>query len=335
MKPRDPSFRVPRRRRRPLRLTDETIDGIRRPASWVRMTIAGALVADRSLALLGLSRPVLVVSGFWRSGTTWLQESFAESLGAKTVFEPLSPMEPRRSRMLGGAFASEDILQSFVPGPSQEPAFWHLLAAAFHGKTGSRFSLSCRRSVWESFRTGIVVKDVRLHRNLRAVHDHFGVPIVHIRRHPCAVVASLRAANWHWSFTRVSLLDWPLPRADLSLLRLCDTDAVSRLTAFWALHEREAASSLRDQPWACELTYEDTVQDAERQIRMAGVKLGLRMGRRVPSERSSASIDPTAFALIPARRTDFWRTILTEREIGRIEDVVSAIYPEWRTHWVS
>ena len=297
------------------------------------MTIAGALAADRSLALLGLSRPVLIVSGFWRSGTTWLQESFAESLGAKTVFEPLSPMEPRRRLMLGGVLASEDVLQTFVPGPDQEPALWRFLAAAAHGRTGSRFSLSCRRHLWESFRTRIVVKDVRLHRNLRAVHDRFDVPVVHIRRHPCAVVASLRAANWHWGFERVSLLDWPLPQADPNFLRACDADPVSRLTAFWALHEREAAASMRDQPWACEMTYESTVQGAERQIRTAGAKLGLRMGRHAIQGHSSASIDPKAFALVSTRRTDFWRTTLTEPEIERIEHIVSTLYPEWRTHW--
>ena len=326
---------VQRPGRRALRLTDETIEGKRRPTSWVGMTIAGALAIDRGLAALGLSRPILVVSGFWRSGTTWLQECFAEGLGAKTVFEPVSPMEPRRRAMLGDAFATEDALQAFVPGPDQDAAFWNCFEAAASGRTGSRFSLSCRRSLWESFRTGIVVKDVRLHRNLRAVHERLDVPVVHVRRHPCAVVASLRAANWHWSFDRLSLLDGPLPQANPGFLCACDGDALSRLAAFWALHEREAALALQGQPWACEMTYEAMVSSPRRQIETAGQKLGLRLAPGTRTERSSASLDPKAFASVVTRRADFWTMVLTPPEIARIEHIVSTIYPEWRTHWAA
>ena len=335
MTARDLACTVPRPRKRPLRLTDEAIEGKRRPASWVRMTIAGALAIDRGLATLGLSRTVLVVSGFWRSGTTWVQECFAESLGAKTVFEPVSPMELRRRLMLGGAFTTEDALQAFVPGPDQDAAFWAFFEAAAHGRTGSAFSLSCRRSLWESFRTGIVLKDVRLHRNLRAVHERFDAPVVHVRRHPCAVVASLRAANWHWSFDRMSVLDGSLPHGDREFLLECDADALSRLAAFWALHEREAALALQGQPWACEMTYEEMVRSPRQQIETAGRKLGLRLAPGTKMERPSASLDPKAFASVATRRTDFWTTVLTAREIARVEQIVSTIYPEWRTHWAA
>ena len=335
MTARGSASRVQRPRKRPLRLTDEAIEGKRRPASWVRMTVAGALAVDRGLATLGLSRPVLLVSGFWRSGTTWVQECFAESLGAKTVFEPVSPMEPRRRLMLGDALATEDALQAFVPGPDQDAAFWSFLEAAATGRTGSRFSLSCRRSLWESFRTGIVVKDVRLHRNLRAAHERFHVPVVHVRRHPCAVVASLRAADWHWSFDRLSLLDGPLPHGDGGFLRDCDADALSRLAAFWALHEREAASALQGQRWALEMTYEAMVREPRRQIETAGEKFGLRLARDAAMERPSASIDPAAFASVATRRSDFWKVILTAPEITRIEHIASTIYPEWQSHWAA
>lgn len=330
--PRGFSSRGPRRF--PRRLTDEAINGKKRPAWWVRATVAGALTIDHGFAVLGVSRPIVVVSGFWRSGTTWLQECLAEALGAKTVFEPLSPMEPRRRVTLGGVFATEDVSQAFVPGPDQSLAFWRSFEAAACGQTGSRFSLSCRRNIRESFRSRIVVKDVRLHRNLRKVHERFSLPVVHIRRHPCAVVASLRAANWHWSFERVSLFDWPLPQVDVGLLRECDVDTSSRLAAFWALHEREAACALEDQPWGREMTYEALVQAPREQIEIACLKLGLRAARDAPVDRPSASVDPDAFAYVSARRPDFWRTMLSEHDINRIEHVASAIYPRWRTHWV-
>ena len=325
-----------RRAKRPLRLTDEAVDGKRRSASWVRMNVAGALGIDRSLAALGMARPVLIVSGFWRSGTTWLQECLAESLGAKTVFEPLSPMEPKRRAALGeAAFSTEDDLQAFVPGPDQDRAFWGSLRAAAHGVHGSRFSLSCRRGLYESFRTGIVVKDVRLHRNLQAAHQHFSVPIIHIRRHPCAVVASLRAANWHWSFERISLLQACFRHEDPGMLREFDGDALSRLAAVWALHEREAAGALRDQPWAHEMTYETMVQTPQRQIEAACAAVGLRMVRYAAADRPSASIDPSAFAATGKRGSDAWRDTLARPEIERIEQVATRLYPAWRALWAA
>lgn len=322
-----------RRAKLPRRLTDETIDGKRRPAWWVTATVGCALTIDRGLAVLGMSRPILVVSGFWRSGTTWLQECLAEAFDAKTVFEPLSPMEPRRRVMLGATFATEDVAQAFVPGAGQSGAFWHAFEAAAYGHTGSRFSLSCRRNVRESFRTGVVVKDVRLHRNLLTVHERLHVPVVHIRRHPCAVIASLLAADWHWSFERISLLDCQLPQVDASLLRECDIDTASRLAAFWALHEREAASALKEKPWAHEMTYEAMVQAPQEQIEIARLQLGLGAARDAAVDRPSASIDPEAFDCVAQRRVDYWQTQLSEAEIKRIEHVVSAIYPPWRAHW--
>ncbi len=71
----------------------------------------------RVLPMQDLQGPIVLVSGFWRSGTTWVQECLAESLGAKTIFEPLSPQEPRRRAFLASRFpADEDALQAFIPG---------------------------------------------------------------------------------------------------------------------------------------------------------------------------------------------------------------------------
>ena len=33
----------------------------------------------------------LLINGFWRSGTTWLQQTLVEALHAKSLFEPFSP----------------------------------------------------------------------------------------------------------------------------------------------------------------------------------------------------------------------------------------------------
>ena len=33
----------------------------------------------------------LLINGFWRSGTTWLQQTFVDAMDAKSLFEPFSP----------------------------------------------------------------------------------------------------------------------------------------------------------------------------------------------------------------------------------------------------
>ena len=83
------------------------------------------------------------------------------------------------------------------------------------------------------------------------------------------------------------------------------------------------------------MTYEAMVRAPRRQIVTAGQKFGLRVARDATWERPSASIDPTAFASVATRRDDYWRAVLTEPEIARIEHVASTIYPEWQSHWAA
>ena len=185
-------------------------NGVARGPRRTAVENAAARAIDRSLGHLGAARPRLLVSGFWRSGTTWLQESLSTALGAKTVFEPLSPMEPlRRAALLRlHPHDTEDLRQATIPGACPDDAgFWRYLGRTCRGRVATEYLMSCRRDMAESFRRDIVVKDVRLQANLAEFHRRFGVPIVHVRRHPCAVVASLIAADWQPS----SLLD----RADL------------------------------------------------------------------------------------------------------------------------
>ncbi len=83
-----------------FRLGDETLDGRPRSKVAIAAGLGASGLVDAALGLSGLARPVVLVSGFWRSGTTWLQECLVEGLEAKSIFEPLSPQEPRRRAAL-------------------------------------------------------------------------------------------------------------------------------------------------------------------------------------------------------------------------------------------
>ena len=311
-----------------FRLGDETYDGRPRSKSAIAAGLGASSLVDAALGLSGLARPVVLVSGFWRSGTTWLQECLVEGLEAKSIFEPLSPQEPRRRAALQDRFPDdEDALQAFIPGPLDESSpVWPALDAACCGLHGGSFLLSCRRSVAEAARTAIVVKDVRLHHNLTTFHHRFRVPVVHIRRHPCAVAASLISADWHWSFSRVkfSRLD-----PSLHLLSDFDTDPLSRIAAYWAHVERRAFLALQGQVWGHLLPYENFIARPAPVFSDLCGRLGLRQRRNPNFGRPSASIHPDAFSTKTGAPAS-WRAKLSDQEISRIEGIADRVFPEWR-----
>ena len=311
-----------------VRLGDATVAGRARHPWAVAAGLAAAGLVDAGLGLSRLARPVVVVNGFWRSGTTWLQECLAESLGAKSIFEPLSPQEPRRRAALAPRFlGDEDALQAFIPGPIPEGASeWRGFEAACRGLHGGAFLLSCRASLGESARTAIVVKDVRLHRNLAEVHRRLGVPVVHLRRHPCAVAASLIAADWHWSFARVRLARLA-PEA--SALHPYDTDGLSRIAAYWAHVERQAAQALAGQAWGRTVAYEALAADPGAVVADLCGWLGLRRRGTPDFSRPAASVHPDVFAARVAA-PEPWRRTLSEAEIQRVERIADAVFPDWR-----
>lgn len=311
------------------RLIAGDFDGTRGGPLGVRLAIDGARTVDWTLARLHAARPVALVSGFWRSGTTWVQECLAEALSAKTVFEPLSPLDPRRRAMLAALRLPYDSLQAAMPGPlTDDDPLWGFLDHACTGRHTSNFTLNCRSSLRDSFATRIVVKDVRMPFNLAGFHRRFGIPVLHLRRHPCAVAASLLAADWDWSFSRVGL-GHLLPDIDdrSAVLGDCDGDGLSRIAAWWAVTERHAAASLRGCVWGHEAIYEEVARDPAPAFAALCGWLGLPQ-RRVPRfARVSAS---TVGAAAPRDR---WRSSLSRREIARVEAIVTRIHPGCLDAW--
>ncbi len=313
----------------PRRLIAGDFDGARRGPLGARLAVDGARAVDWTLARIRAARPTVLVSGFWRSGTTWVQECLAEATAAKTVFEPLSPLDPRRRAMLASLRLPYDSLQAAMPGPlTEDDPLWRFLDHACTGRHSSNFTLNCRSTLLDSFATRIVVKDVRLPFNLDGFHRRFGVPVLHLRRHPCAVAASLLAADWDWSFSRVRLDDL-LPPADdrEAVLSGCDGDALSRIAAWWAVTERHAAASLGGRAWAHTVVYEDVLADPAPAFAALCARLGLPQRRAPRFARVSAS---TVGSTVPRDR---WRSSLSRGEIARVEAIVTRIHPGCLDDW--
>jgi hypothetical protein len=181
------------------------------------------------------------------------------------------------------------------------------------------------------------VKDVRLQLNLAAIHRRYGVRTVHLRRHPCAVVSSIVAARWNWSFERLRMASLVAPFIDdlrvegiagAEWARQFDADAVSRIAAYWAITERLTDTIVRGQPWGTILTYEDAVLDPGGTVDDLCRLIGRRRASVANPDRDSATTYGSSRGAPAKERPHAWRSRMSASDIDRVYRVVDAIFPE-------
>lgn len=168
----------------------------------------------------------VIVTGFWRSGTTWLQESLTRALTAKSVFEPLHPeaigyKSYVKSHYRGRAESSGGYMP-FVPVTSylrEDPRLeTHILRALTGGVPGV-FHKAARDSnriesgvvskvkarLREASRMRVVTKFLRGHLISPHLQTLVTTPLIHIRRDPRAVIESMLRQSWADWIREISL----------------------------------------------------------------------------------------------------------------------------------
>lgn len=284
----------------------------------------------------------IVVSGFWRSGTTWLQELLAAMIDAKTVFEPFHPLasKPLFEELMPDK--SDLFVELFMPYCAAEKFGEHALGE-FFGKAlradlpGKAIRV-LRTSLRQAARRRVVVKVVRAHLCLRGIHDTFSVPIIHVVRDPRAVLASIKMTNWRWLFDHLSLQEQLLEPLDGraayfghwrdDLLEYDRRDLATKITAYWALTE----SFVRDEfarrhgGRVCFVSYEDLCLGGTARVQAALADLGLgsiSAVRRDALARDSFSTSAKRRGLTAEERVYGWRTKLTPVEVSTVEEIVN------------
>ena len=201
---------------------------------------------DRVTAAARAPEPV-ILSGFWRSGTTWLQQLTAEAIGAKTIFEPLD--QDSLIPYLRGKSVQH---RGYIPGTAAEfkEADWQSLDLAFKGVSPHRsgFCYLCRDGLGEAFRPKVVVKFVRCQMVLDDLIQRYApAATLHISRHPMPVVQSMLKAGWNWNFSEIDLATWyGSPLMPAALQQLADAklkETHQKVAALWAITEQSALSA--------------------------------------------------------------------------------------------
>jgi len=287
-------------------------------------------------------RETLVVSGFWRSGTTWLEEALREILQAKTLFEPCDPLTEEMQEIhaydhvAGKPF---EFLRLYMPycgadtlhGHPLHELFRRALVAESRGSWIRRF----RKGIDESQRTRVVVKFVRAQLCLRAAQNTFAMPVLHVYRDPRAVIASIKKTKWHWLFDHLrlqeQLLDLPDGRAEYfkpwrdEIVEFDRYNPVTRIAAYWALTEKFVQDSYADYQgrFVC-MSYEKLAQEREKVFAAILEKLNLRPWQenfRV-SEKDSSTTSKKQLGASVKERVAGWEQYLSNKDIAVIESVV-------------
>lgn len=206
----------------------------------------------------------VVLTGYWRSGTTWMQQIIADAIEAKRIFEPFYPQIKRYEKLRPGWVSD-------LGGKKPLDAAWmpfsnstldYSLKGYIRDCLTGRVSLthnsgiegywlrSSRDTQFEALRLRVVVKFVRGQLMLPGLISTFDVPVLHLRRDPRAVLASFKRKGWvDWFRCDAPLQDLLLRGDDgreeyfgqwrNDIERIDQTgSALGQAAAYWVLTER-------------------------------------------------------------------------------------------------
>ena len=278
----------------------------------------------------------IIVSGFWRSGTTWLQLVLSDVVGAKTIFEPLAPGVPGRDKLVPGRVVHGSLgdLHLYMPGYSEDlEVHWK---NALVGKVGGLWVRRLRNNWREALCRKIVVKEVRGAFSLGHVQRNYGNHIIHLMRDPRAIAASMKNIEWgskflmNFDLKKLLLIEAGAPRNWIEQYAPAirwwnNRDPVVKLVVHWAITQKwflEHEPLLRDR--VHRIRYEEVVEN-EKRLRDLVQELGESFsGSLLRFNHPNPLTAPNRRTISRQDRLLGWKKILSEKEQELIEEVVSS-----------
>jgi len=291
-------------------------------------------IADRLNARWVRPSDAVVVTGFWRSGTTWLQQIVANAFNSKPVFEPLHPDTDRKDCFALGRWketASLSDVKAFMPycrDLDNRPRLRSHLRSALMGQLPGSW---VRRdySIQDIVRKRTVVKFVRAQLLIPVLQEEFGCKLFHIRRDPRSIVASMFRGNWgEWikNMDIENLLLFPNDgRREIFscysrvIKHFNEKSLVYRLTAYWYITEKFVSENIKN----CKvISYKKLVKRGNNYLKKS---LGFRVKEKVIKKESSTSSRSKKNV---KKRLHNWKRDLNKEKIKRVEKTVEIIKKE-------
>lgn len=160
------------------------------------------------MVLRGLAeKQPVIITGFWRSGTTILQEILTNLLKGKPVFEPLHPNVNRYKKAIAEHYALAKDFEFFSPDfkafmpylekdESINGAMGKFLKATMRGERNDKWVKRIKNKGSLFSNKNVIVKLVRGHLLIPWLQNHSGALIIHIRRDPHDCIKSFVRYNW-------------------------------------------------------------------------------------------------------------------------------------------
>lgn len=285
---------------------------------------------DSLVAMSGASEPILL-SGFWRSGTTWLQQLIADATEAKIIFEPLD-----RDSLIPYLRGKPVIYRGYIPATTAEfsKADWASLDRAFRGISPNRsgFSYVGRHGLSDALRKRSVVKLVRAQMILGELAQRYQpAATVHISRHPIPVVRSMMKADWDWSFSDIDLSNWYGPQTPgfEQLAQHPLNTPHRKVAALWALTERHV-QNLKGVTFC---RYEALVSDPGPQFATLMQNAGLTSVKTPDFSKDSPVTVKERQGISAQDRLTSWRKDVPQEMQDDIRAVLRDFWPEIDETW--
>lgn len=240
-----------------------------------RGLLEAGLLGER-LQYLFRTRPepsrAILLAGSGRSGTTWVSDILCRVPGTQRIFEPL-----RQSARWLPPDTRPSVRSPYLRPDGEYPGWHELLRNVLTGRCRTYWTDPSRTSF---FPHRFLIKEIRANLMLGYIEEHFRPRIIHVLRHPCAVVGSRIRLAW-----RVNLADL-LQQEELVEDELAGMvgdierarfDPVGSHAIWWAVESRVAARQLAERPHF-RAYYERLVSEPEESFRAMLSWLGLKGG---------------------------------------------------------
>ncbi len=287
------------------------------------------------------TKKTIIINGFWRSGTTWLQKKVCVSVNGKSIFEPFSPHITTDSYYSNIGVKKSDLSNNFrhayMPffnSKSITRDFEAFLSSVLNATIKAPYARFLRSSMLASFKKTVVCKFVRGHLLLPYIlEQNQGVPIIHIYRNPKAVISSIERNRWGYWLEDFCLSEHFLNIEDgrkayfekhAALIAKYDQlDSQSRICALWCLTEVYINDHCMSYKNFMKVSYESLVENGFNEIIGFLSGFGHKWTDNTIEKSSSKTTIKSRVNMSNKEKSSSWRQELSLQTQTKIDAIVT------------